>query len=62
MRLNGDSLEEVDYFKYLGRKWQRTEDVEHRMNEVDKVWGALKGVICDIHIIGDKYEDVNMKE
>ena len=26
--LNGEQLEEVDCFKYLGRKWQSMEDVK----------------------------------
>ena len=26
-RLNGEQLEEVDCFKYLGRKWHRIKDV-----------------------------------
>ena len=26
--LNGEPLEEVDCFKYLGRKWQQMEDVK----------------------------------
>ena len=26
--LNGEPLEEVDCFKYLGRKWQLMEDVK----------------------------------
>ena len=28
MRLNGDPVEEVDCFKYLGHKWQRMQVVK----------------------------------
>ena len=49
--LNGEPLEEVDYFKYLG--WQVAADggcernVVHRMNEGYRAWGALKGVLSN---------------
>ena len=47
--LNGEPLEEVDCFKYLGSQvaanggyeW----DVVHRMNEGYRAWGALKSVM-----------------
>ena len=51
VRLNGDQLEEVDCFKYLGSQvpadggWER--DVVYRMNEWYKAWGALKSVLCN---------------
>ena len=49
VRLNGQPLEEVDYFKYLGS--QVAEDggcernVVHRMNHGYREWGALKSVL-----------------
>ena len=49
MRLNGETLEKVDYFKY---QWSQVaadreceKDVVHRMNEGYKEWGALKSVL-----------------
>ena len=49
VRLNKEPLEEVDYFKYLGRKWQRMEvcerDVVNGMNERYRARGALKSVL-----------------
>ena len=51
VRLNGDPLEDVDCFKYLGS--QVTADrgcargVVQRMNEGYKAWGALQ-VCCAI--------------
>ena len=47
MILNGEPLEEVDCFKYLGSKWQMMEDVVHRMNEEYRAWGALKSVLSE---------------
>ena len=47
--LNGEPLEEVDCFKYLG--WQVADnggcekDVVHRMNEGYRAWGTLKSVL-----------------
>ena len=47
--LNGEQLEEVDCFKYLGSQvaadggYER--DVVHRMNEGYRAWGALKSVL-----------------
>ena len=48
-KLNGESLEEFDYFKYL---WSQAaadggceRDVVHRMNEGYRAWGALKSVL-----------------
>ena len=49
MRLNGEPLEEVDCFKYLGSQLAAVEgcqkDVLHRMNEGYIAWGALKSVL-----------------
>ena len=41
--LNGEALQEVDQFKYLGSVIAA--DVHHRVNEGGKVLGALKGVM-----------------
>ena len=46
--LNGEALEEVDQFKYLGSVIAANgveADVRHRVNEGCKVMGALKGVM-----------------
>ena len=47
--LNGEALEEVDQFKYLGSVIAANggveADVRHRVNEGCKVLGALKGVM-----------------
>ena len=47
--LNGEPLEEVDCFKYLGSQvaadGRCERDVVHRMNEVYRAWGALKSVL-----------------
>ena len=47
--LNGEALEEVDQFKYLGSviaaNGRVEADVHHRVNEGCKVLGALKGVM-----------------
>ena len=47
--LNGEALEEVDQFKYLGSVIAANggveADVGHRVNEGCKVLGALKGVM-----------------
>ena len=44
--LNGEPLEEVDCFKYLGSQvapdGRCERDVVHRMNEGYRAWGALK--------------------
>ena len=51
VRLNGDPLEEVDYFKYLGSQVAADggceRDVVHKLNEGYKAWEALKSVICN---------------
>ena len=47
--LNGESLQEVDCFKYLGSQVAADggceRDVVHRMNEGYRAWGALKNVL-----------------
>ena len=45
--LNGEPLEEVDWFKYLGSQVSAgcERDVVHRMNEGYRAWGALKSVL-----------------
>ena len=47
--LNGESLEEVGCFKYLGSQVAADggceRDVIHRMNEGGRAWGALKSVL-----------------
>ena len=44
--LNGEPIEEVDCFKYLGSQVAAdggfARDVVYRMNEKYRVWGALK--------------------
>ena len=49
--LNGEPLEEVDCFKYLGSEvaadGRCERDVVHRMNEGYSVWGALKSVLSN---------------
>ena len=49
--LNGEPLEEVDCFKYLGSKVAAhggcERDVVHRMNEGYRAWGALKTVLSN---------------
>ena len=44
--LNGEPLEEVDCFEYLGPQVAPDGgceiDVVHRMNEADRAWGARK--------------------
>ena len=51
MILNGEPLEEVDYFKYLGLQVAGNggceRDVVHRMNERYRAWGALKSVLSN---------------
>ena len=47
--LNGELLEEVDCFQYLGSQVATDggceKDVVHRMNEGDRAWRALKSVL-----------------
>ena len=49
--LNGEPLEEVDCFKYLGSQVAAgvgcERDVLHRMNEGYRAWGALKSVLSN---------------
>ena len=51
MILNGEPLEEVDCFKYLGSQVAADggceRDVVHRMNEEHRAWGALKSVLSN---------------
>ena len=49
--LNGEPLEEVDCFKYLGSQVAADGgcelDVVHRMNERYRAWGVLKSVLSN---------------
>ena len=49
--LNGEPLEEVNCFKYLGSQVAADggceRDVVHRMNEGYRAWGALKSVLSN---------------
>ena len=49
--LNGETLEEVDCFKYLGSQvaadGRCERDVVHRMNKGYRAWGALKSVLSN---------------
>ena len=49
--LNGEPLEEVDCFNYLGSQVAADggceRDVAHRMNEGYRAWGALKSVLSN---------------
>ena len=49
--LNGEPLEEVDCFKYLGSQVAADggceRDVIHRINEGYRAWGALKSVLSN---------------
>ena len=49
--LNGEPLEEVDCFKYLGSQMAADggceRDVVHRMNEGYRDWGVLKSVLSN---------------
>ena len=49
--LNGEPLEEVDCFKYLGSQVAADggceRDVVHRMNEGYRAWGELKSVLSN---------------
>ena len=51
MILNGEPLEEVDCFKYLGSQVAADGgceiDVLHIMNEGYRAWGALKSVLSN---------------
>ena len=49
---NGEPLEEVDCFKYLGSQVVANGECErdivvHRMNEGYRAWGALKSVLSN---------------
>ena len=49
--LNGEPLEEVNFFKYLGSQMASDggceRDVVHRMKKGYRAWGALKGVLSN---------------
>ena len=49
--LNGEPLEELDCFKYLGPQGAADggceRDVVHRMNEGYRAWGALRSVLSN---------------
>ena len=49
--INGELLEEVDCFKYLGSQVGADggceRDMVHRMNEGYRAWGALKSVLSN---------------
>ena len=49
--LNGEPLEKMDCFKYLGSQMAADggseKDVVHRMNEGYRAWGALKSVLIN---------------
>ena len=49
--LNGEPLEEVDCFKYLGSQVAADggceRDVLHRTNEGHRAWGALNSVLSN---------------
>ena len=49
--LNGEPLEEVDCFKYLGSQMTADggyeRDVVHRINEGYRAWGVLKSVLSN---------------
>ena len=51
MILNGEPLEEVDCFKYLGSQvaadGEYERDVVYRMNEGYRAWGAMKSVLSN---------------
>ena len=55
--LNGELLEEVDCFKYLGSQVVADggceRDVVHRMNEEYRAWGAPKSVLSN-RVLGIK--------
>ena len=59
--LNGEALEEVNQFKYLGSviaAYGGVEaDVHHRVNEGHKVLGAFKGVLKN-RVLGKDVENV----
>ena len=63
--LNGEPLEEVDCFKYLGSQVAADggceRDVVHRMNELLLAWGALKNVLSNKDI-GFRPRSIYMKE
>ena len=63
--LNGEPLEEVGRFKYLGPQVEADggceRDVVHRMNEGYRAWGALKSVLSN-RGLGIRPRSVDTKE
>ena len=63
--LNGEPLEEVNCFKYVGSRMAADEGCErdevHRMNEGYRAWGVLKSVLSN-RGFGKKTRSVYMKE
>ena len=63
--LNGEPLEEVDCFKYLGSQVAADggceRDVVHIMNEGYRDWGALKSVLSNRGLHGDKGQEVSIR-
>ena len=61
--LNGEPLEKMNCFKYLGSQVAADggceRDVAHRMNEVYRVWGALKSVLSN-RGLGIKGQEVSI--
>ena len=61
--LNGEQLEEMDCFKYMGSQVASDggceRDVVHRMNDGNKAWGALKSVLSKR--IGDKGQEASIR-
>ena len=61
--LNGEPLEEVDCFKYLGSQVAANggceRDVVNKMDEGYRAWGEPKGVLSNR---GGEIEDVNVRE
>ena len=62
-RQNGETLEEVDCFNYLGSQVAMDggceRDVVHRMNEGYRAWGALKSVLNNREL-GIKVQEVSI--
>ena len=62
--LNGEPLQEVDCFKYLGLQVAANggceRDVVHRMNEGYRAWGVLKSVLSN-RGLGIKGQEVSIR-
>ena len=63
MILNGEPLEELDCFKYLGSQVAAdggcARNVVNRMNERYRAWGALKSVLSN-RGLGIRAEEVSI--